>query len=274
MRILGFEKSPFAKTEINRLLEILPGFMTDGLESITYQAGQLPSGQYNLKGIDHSQVRSLILPGDNAKKLIIISPVHESGHDKFFYVARFLADFLRVLSMSALADAEEDVIDDLPGEEMAHKAEILAQAFSVRPTSAAQDAWRTSLINRFCTRGFTMAEAQATCRVVEDALSGLEPEFDVPAAAYALDRWHQAVIKRLARETARQMINSNVEDKYERASWLKSVFSEGSDVPDVESGNGQALSAEAAGHLRALLDVGHAHRVASLYGLAQALQNL
>ncbi|MFA6099476.1 MAG: hypothetical protein WC750_01190 [Patescibacteria group bacterium] len=273
MRILGFEKSPFAKTEITRLFDILPGFMTDGLESLTYQEGNLPAGQYNLRGIDHAQVRSLVLPGEDAKKVLIISPVHASEHEKFFYAARFLPDLLRVLTLHGLADAGEDAVHDLPGEEMSHKTEILSQAFSIKSLDDTQEAWRVALINRFCSRGFSMDQARALCRDVEDVLSELEPELDVPAAAYDLNRWHQAVIKRLARATARDMINSNVEDKHARASWLRSVFPEGQES-NLEQSSHPALSVEVTDHLRALLEDGQAHRVASLHGLAQALQDI
>ncbi|MDD5438229.1 MAG: hypothetical protein PHC70_03735 [Patescibacteria group bacterium] len=249
MKIVGFEKSPFAKAEISRLVGILPDYLTEDLGSIAY-AHSLPEG-YRLKGIDHAKVRSLVLPGES-KKMIFVSPGHENEQERFFYAARFLNDFLRTLAVGMLADQE--------------RADLVTQAFSTRPRSADPETWRKSLVNRFCSRGISMDDALDLCHDVEEVLGELDQEFDVPKAAYDLSRWHQGVIRRLASESVRKMINSSLEDKYDRAGWLHRILHGDS------AKHGQALPEEVAGHLRVLLAQGEAHRAASLHGLAEALE--
>ncbi len=250
MKVLGFEKSPFAKAEISRMVGILPEYLTRDLESIAY-ANSMPEG-YKLKGVDHSKVRSLVLPNGESKKLIFIAPLHENEHDRFFYAARFLNDFLRTLTFGLLADKE--------------KAGLVAQAFSARPMEADIGNWRRALVNRFCARGMSINDAFTLCQDVEEILGDLDGEFDVPKASYDLANWHKAAIKRLAGESVRKMINSSLDDKYARAGWLHRI------LRGDQAKHGKALPEDMASHLRALLADGDIHRTASLNGLAEALQ--
>jgi hypothetical protein len=251
MKVLGFDKSPFTKTDIGRLVGILPEFMTDDVATIAF-SNNLPEG-YKLKDVEHSKVRTLILPEGESKKIMFIAPGHDREHDNFFYAARFLGDFLRAVSLGSLQDQT--------------RADLVAKALAARPAERTDDSWRMALIRRLCAKGSSLGEALELCREVEEVMAEFAPDFNLHEAAFDLAHWHQAILKRLAGESVRRMVNASLEDKYARAGWLHRILH--SDTPEKY---GKALPKEVAHHLRALLNEGEAHRAASLNGLAEALQ--
>lgn len=257
-KILGFEKSPFTKTDISSLLGILPKFMTNNLDSVSFHQGNLPVNQYSLKGIDHARVRSLFLPGREKHKIIFANPTHESEHERFFYVARFLPGFLRVTSLAGLTAADQ--------ESKTRLSNLVSQALLVRPADRSTEAWRQALANRFCAQGYQIERAHALCGEAEHGLTDLDPDLDISGCAADLAAWHQEVIKRLARATARNMINSRVEDKHARANWYRLLTSD--ELNEYEK------PYEDFKQLRDLLATGDPHRVAALNSLALALRNL
>jgi hypothetical protein len=145
--------------------------------------------------------------------------------------------------------------------------DFLSQAFNLPMETPSAEEWRIALANRLVARGLESRKIGQVSRSIMDLVQDVDPEYDLPDAAYRLSEARRSLVKRLAQSAVRQVIKAQVHDAYRRAQIAQAIFAE----PGSENHASGTLPDHLVGTLRSLTQKGEAYGLASIPGLSEAL---
>ena len=203
-----FDQGPITKSEVNRLLSLLPKPFSKNIDSVVYQ----PTNDFKRRKFAPEQLRSDKL--QDGKSIVIVGPSKEAGdYEQLAYAGRFVPTFLR-----HVIKHHPDLQDD---------PELIIHALTVQPSSEKKTDWQKALAHRLWAQGHGYEQALAHCHATHESFNGLDSAYALPQAVWEINQLRRAIIKRLAQQAAKSLIKNAVKDVYVRAALLKAIFDGG-----------------------------------------------
>lgn len=256
-----FDQGPITKSEVNRLLSLLPKPFSKDIDSVVYQ----PTDDLKRRKFAYPERLKSDKTQDGKIIMIIDGPSKEVGdYDQLAYAGRFVPTFLRQIVKNGMGKQDGNEVSP----------DLIVHALSVQPSSEKQVDWQKALMHRLWAQGQGHEQALAGCQSAHESFQSLDPEYYLPQAVWEINQLRRSLVKRLAQQAAKNLIKNAVRDVYARAALLKAILDgETSEQWPVNSGQ-SLVPASLLSQVSRLVQNGDAHQIIALRNLATVLNGI
>lgn len=252
-QVTQFDQGPIAKSEVNRLLSLLPKPFSRNIDSVVYQ----PTDDFKRRKFAYPERLKSDKSQDGKITMIIDGPSKEAGdYDQLAYAGRFVPTFLRQIIKNH-PDAQDN-------------PDLFIHALTVQPSSEKKVDWQKALTHRLWAQGHGYEQALAGCQSTHESFQSLDPEYSLSQAVWAINELRRVIVKRLARQATKNLIKNTVRDVYARAALSKAIFDDGVESDDLAVDQA-FVPTGLLSQVSKLVQDGDAHQIIALRNLAALL---
>ncbi|MDD5725965.1 MAG: hypothetical protein PHC53_00940 [Patescibacteria group bacterium] len=251
-----FDQGPITKSEVSRLLSLLPKPFSKNVDSVIYQ----PTDNFKRRKFAYPERLKSDKTQDGKIIMIIDGPSKEVGdYEQLAYAGRFVPNFLR------------QIVKNHPS--LQDDPDLIIHALTIQPSSEKKTDWQKALAHRLWAQGHGYEQALAHGHSTHEFFQNLDSEYALPQAAWEINQLRRAMIKRLAQQAAKNLIKNAVKDVYVRAALLKAIF-DGGVYSDDLAVDQASIPSSLLSQVNSLVQDGDAHQIIALRNLAALLRGV